>query len=86
MESYLLDTVVNYSNVNVTSIGKTHEDRDIYRVYIQSHNNNLTHLPKIAIDCGIHAREWVSPAEFKHNCFSLIIYLLYDIHPPDNLF
>ena len=39
------------------SIGKSVEGRDIYRVDIGNPN-----MAKIVIDCGIHAREWASPA------------------------
>ena len=37
------------------SIGKSIEDREILAVRIGTDYN-----PKIAIDCGIHAREWAS--------------------------
>ena len=47
----------------VGSIGKSFENRDIWVVDIGFNYN-----PKIIIDCGIHAREQVSPAL----CFYLI--------------
>ena len=43
----------------VKTIGKTHEGRDIKLVEINSKNSSL---PIIFIECGIHAREWISPA------------------------
>ena len=47
-----------YPNVNVSSIGKSIEGRDLNLVTINGGRN----LPKIFIDAGIHAREWISPA------------------------
>ncbi|CBY30967.1 unnamed protein product [Oikopleura dioica] len=41
---------------SLESAGKTYENRDIYVVTIGDDSQ-----PKIAVDCGIHAREWVSP-------------------------
>jgi len=43
----------------VKTIGKTHEGRDIKLVEINFENSSL---PIIFIECGIHAREWISPA------------------------
>jgi len=48
----------SYPNVNVKSIGKTFEGRDIKVVVV----NEGRGLPKLFIDAGIHAREWISPA------------------------
>ena len=48
----------SYPNVNVKSIGKTFEGRDIKVVVV----NEGKGLPKLFIDAGIHAREWISPA------------------------
>ena len=44
----------------LTTIGKSHEGRDILRVDIRRNFENVK--PKIVVDCGIHAREWASPA------------------------
>ena len=46
---------VKFKNAFVESIGKSIEDREILAVRIGTDYN-----PKIAIDCGIHAREWAS--------------------------
>ncbi|CAG5110728.1 Oidioi.mRNA.OKI2018_I69.chr2.g5101.t1.cds [Oikopleura dioica] len=56
IESWLLDDVSSSSLAKVKSAGKTFENRDIYVVTIGSDSQ-----PKITVDCGIHAREWVSP-------------------------
>jgi len=45
-------------NVNVSSIGSSFEGRPIKLVKI----NGGRGLPKILVDAGIHAREWISPA------------------------
>ncbi|XP_074610333.1 carboxypeptidase B2-like [Acropora palmata] len=46
--------------VNMKSIGKSFERRDLYIMQIQA--NNQTNKPLVFMNCGIHAREWVSPA------------------------
>ena len=44
----------NHPKVQLSSIGKSHENRAIYAVSMGDSKN-----PKIVVDCGIHAREWV---------------------------
>ena len=61
----------NAENVRMRSIGKSHEGRDLWRLDI---GINAINMPSIAIDCGIHAREWLSPAF----CLYLIDQLLND--------
>ena len=46
-------------NVRMKSIGQSHEGREIWRLDI---GINARDMPSIAIDCGIHAREWMSHA------------------------
>ena len=43
--------------MTLKTIGQSHEGRDIYRLDIGD-----TSLPTMVVDCGIHAREWASPA------------------------
>ena len=45
------------NGVTLKTIGQSHEGRDIYRLDIGD-----TSLPSMVVDCGIHAREWASPA------------------------
>lgn len=48
---------------------QTHENRDIWVVNISNPPTNLagdSSLPTVVVDCGIHAREWVSPAFCQH--------------------
>lgn len=47
--------------VNVVSIGKSHEGRDM-RV-IQISTDRSAGKPIIFVDAGIHAREWAAPAQ-----------------------
>ena len=49
-----------HPNYRLSTIGTTHEGRDIHRVDIRRNFDNSK--PKIVVDCGIHAREWASPA------------------------
>lgn len=61
MEWYLEELQKTYpSRVNITSIGKSVEGRDIWQVHIKSTGCG----PKSAVwlEGGIHAREWISPA------------------------
>ena len=55
MEAYLVDLAATENDVNLASIGSSFEGRDIWVVDVGKSYN-----PKIIIDCGIHAREWVS--------------------------
>ena len=43
------------------SIGKSYESREIQLV-ILSKSNLTTRKPIIFLECGVHAREWISPA------------------------
>ena len=57
-----LSTISGYLNsipndVSVRTIGLSHEKRPIYAVEMGNAKN-----PTIAIDCGMHAREWASPS------------------------
>ena len=45
--------------VDVKEIGQTYEGRKIHMVSVSSGHAGK---PAIFLDCGIHAREWVSPA------------------------
>ena len=54
MKTYLDNLSDENDLVAFKSIGKSFENRDIWTVEI-GHEYN----PKIIIDCGIHAREWV---------------------------
>ena len=57
IEDYLRS--LDDESVHLESIGKSHEKRDIWRLKI---GLNAEDMPSMVIDCGIHAREWVSPA------------------------
>ena len=60
IEDYLHHVSLEYNDdVRLKSIGQSHEGREIWRLDI---GLNAADMPSIAIDCGIHAREWLSPA------------------------
>ena len=40
--------------------GKTYEGRDVIGYWLKGPGNPINR-PTIAIDCGIHSREWISP-------------------------
>ncbi|XP_068712934.1 carboxypeptidase A2-like [Montipora foliosa] len=46
--------------VDMKSIGKSFENRDLF--IMQIHADKQTKKPLVFINCGIHAREWISPA------------------------
>jgi len=48
--------------VKVTNVKKTYEGRQIKLVHVSLDLAETSKQPAIFIDCGIHAREWVSPA------------------------
>ena len=48
--------------VDVTNLQSTYEGRQIKLVHVSLDITQKTNRPAIFIDCGIHAREWVSPA------------------------
>ena len=48
--------------VKVTNIKTTYEGRQIKLVHLSLDLAETSKQPAIFIDCGIHAREWVSPA------------------------
>ena len=49
-------------NISVKVMGKTHEGRDIPALVIPGVLAETNDNPVIVLDCGIHAREWISPA------------------------
>ena len=53
-------TAANNTAVTFSTIGTTFEGREIAMVSL--HVGNTTDKPTIMLECGIHAREWVSPA------------------------
>lgn len=60
MEWYLQELNETYPElVSLSSIGKSHEDRDIWLVHIRSDNASAK---SVWIEGGLHAREWISPA------------------------
>ncbi|KAJ0173499.1 hypothetical protein K1T71_010648 [Dendrolimus kikuchii] len=52
------------------SIGKTYEHRDIYAAVISF--SELNTKPKVFIEGGIHAREWISPAFVTYFLYQLL--------------
>jgi len=67
-----LETVVNDNhpqlNIATYSVGKTAQGRDLKVIKI----GTATSRRKIWIDCGIHAREWISPATCTYMINSLV--------------
>ncbi|XP_064645163.1 carboxypeptidase B-like [Lineus longissimus] len=57
-------------NCDVTSIGKTYEQREMKMIRIGE--VGLSNKPAIWIDCGIHAREWISPATCVYTIYRFI--------------
>jgi hypothetical protein len=59
IQSYLDDVVNANSDIASTYVaGKTHESRDLKVIVLKT----ATSKRSVWIDCGIHAREWISPA------------------------
>ncbi|XP_066953172.1 carboxypeptidase B1-like isoform X2 [Macrobrachium rosenbergii] len=62
MSSYLETLQAKHpSKVRVDEVGKSFENRPIYRVRITNNIGNNIKKKVVFIDGGIHAREWVSP-------------------------
>ena len=58
-------------NVEVESYGRSIEDRELYVVSIGDPTN-----PTMVVDCGMHAREWVS--------FAFCLYFINDLLNGEN--
>jgi len=54
------ETAANNSIVSYSVIGSSYEGRDIGQVTLRVGND--PNKEAIFLECGIHAREWVSPA------------------------
>ncbi|KAI9551430.1 hypothetical protein GHT06_021763 [Daphnia sinensis] len=60
---FLAELAQNYPNiVTLITIGKTHENREMYMVKISNNQTASATKNAIIVDGGIHAREWISPA------------------------
>ncbi|KAG7173138.1 carboxypeptidase B-like [Homarus americanus] len=70
IERFLADMAQTYPDrINVTSIGKSVEGRDIWLAHLKPTNP----LDKsIWVEAGLHAREWISPAVALHLIHRLI--------------
>ena len=51
----------NPAQINVTSLGKTYEGRDILLTKV-SKSGSSGDKPIIYINCNVHAREWITAA------------------------
>ncbi|MCL4124914.1 UNVERIFIED_CONTAM: hypothetical protein GTU68_011585, partial [Idotea baltica] len=59
--AYLDDLSATSDLVSQEEIGRTNEGREIRLMKVSSSNGPIN-KPAIWMDCGIHAREWISPA------------------------
>ena len=55
------DRMAELDGVEKKVIGKSWEERDLF-VLIVGDNSGMENPHKVFVDCGIHAREWVSHA------------------------
>uniref|UniRef100_A0A336MC79 Zinc carboxypeptidase A 1 n=1 Tax=Culicoides sonorensis TaxID=179676 RepID=A0A336MC79_CULSO len=58
-------------NVQVFSGGKSYEDRDVPVVVVTNGDGNMQ-KETIVVDAGIHAREWIAPAEALYMLSQLV--------------
>jgi len=68
IQNWAVDMAAANQNVDYVTFGQSYEGRDMFALEISGEKN----APGIFIDCGIHAREWISPAW----CQYLVHYLL----------
>ena len=64
-------------NTEVFKIGETEEGRNIVGLHVGDKNHS-SDKPKIFIECGIHAREWIAPAA----CRQFIHEILHNVGYP----
>ncbi|CAL4074852.1 unnamed protein product, partial [Meganyctiphanes norvegica] len=96
MEWYLQYLSQTYTErVNISSIGKSVENRDIWLVHLRpegcADNTTTHHVKSIWLEGGIHAREWISPAVCLHFIHNILhdceltqhfdIYILPEVNP-----
>lgn len=60
INTYLSQLASSNSLVTVSQIGVTYESRGIFSARIST--GNVTNKPALYIECGMHAREWISHA------------------------
>lgn len=63
---------LNESLVKVFSLGKTYENRTMYGIKISS-NVSSSNKPVVFINCGIHAREWISVSSCVYVARELVL-------------
>jgi hypothetical protein len=69
--NFLLTTVSkNRELASMYTAGKTYEGRDLNVIVLKTPTSQRA----IWIDCGIHAREWVSPATCVYTINKVVFY------------
>ncbi|KAA0201552.1 hypothetical protein HAZT_HAZT005447 [Hyalella azteca] len=72
MERYMMDLASNNpARVQLTSIGKSFEGRDIWMVHVSPDGSRISDSDSASpgsvwIEGGLHAREWISPSSTLH--------------------
>merc|ERR1712131_117729 len=86
IEEWLYHITERYSTLTTLEvIGQSVENRNLYGLTIPEGDAQTNGRESVFIECGIHAREWISPAACRYFIYQLLVASANDFEPDNSL-